>query len=150
MSTIPAFTQVGRQNAAECVPLIMEPKSAYYKSPLLVLDFQSLYPSIMIAYNYCYSTCLGRVGTFRGQRKFGVLEDFELPDGLLGSVDEHINSTLACLSVCTGTYVPFAASDSRAERDHVCQTQRSQKPLSEDVDGAAGHTYHGQAGYEDR
>lgn len=47
--------QVGRQNAAECQPLIMEPQSAFYKGPLLVMDFQSLYPSVMIAYNYCYS-----------------------------------------------------------------------------------------------
>jgi DNA polymerase elongation subunit (family B) len=33
----------------------MEPQSAFYKGPLVVLDFQSLYPSVMIAYNYCYS-----------------------------------------------------------------------------------------------
>lgn len=45
-------SKVAKQNAAECIPLVMEPQSAFYKSPLLVLDFQSLYPSIMIAYNY--------------------------------------------------------------------------------------------------
>lgn len=47
----PSREEVGKQNAAECVPLIMEPESAFYTSPLLVLDFQSLYPSVMIAYN---------------------------------------------------------------------------------------------------
>lgn len=49
------LSQVGQQNAAECQPLVMEPKSGFYKSPLIVLDFQSLYPSVMIAHNYCYS-----------------------------------------------------------------------------------------------
>lgn len=47
--------QVGRQNAAECQPLIMEPESAFYKGPLVVLDFTSLYPSVVIAHNYCWS-----------------------------------------------------------------------------------------------
>ena len=40
--------------------MIMEPLSGFYADPILVLDFQSLYPSIMMAYNYCFSTCLGR------------------------------------------------------------------------------------------
>ena len=56
--------------------LTMEPASAFYSDPVVVLDFQvrktelfevkrlspkSLYPSMIIAYNFCYSTCLGDV-----------------------------------------------------------------------------------------
>ncbi|GAA5962119.1 hypothetical protein JCM21900_003552 [Sporobolomyces salmonicolor] len=87
----PNRVQVGRQNAAECMPLIMEPKSAFYKGPLVVLDFQSLYPSVMIAYNYCYSTFLGRVDSFKGTNKFGVMPSLEHPEGLLYLMQDHIN-----------------------------------------------------------
>lgn len=52
------------QRAPECLPLVMEPRSQLYTDPVVVLDFQSLYPSIIIAYNMCYSTCLGKVGFF--------------------------------------------------------------------------------------
>lgn len=47
--------------APEYLPLIMEPQSRFYADPMIVLDFQSLYPSMIMAYNYCFSTCLGRV-----------------------------------------------------------------------------------------
>lgn len=47
----------------ECLPLVMEPESGFYADPVVVLDFQSLYPSMIIAYNLCYSTCLGKVAT---------------------------------------------------------------------------------------
>ncbi|KAH0290427.1 putative DNA polymerase zeta catalytic subunit, partial [Aureobasidium sp. EXF-3399] len=86
----PSRKQVGQQNALECLPLVMEPQSAFYNSPLLVLDFQSLYPSVMIAYNYCYSTCLGRITPWRGQNKMGFT-DFKRDPGLLDLVKDKLN-----------------------------------------------------------
>ena len=35
---------------------VIEPIKGYYKSPIATLDFASLYPSIMMAHNLCYST----------------------------------------------------------------------------------------------
>ncbi|CAI6335616.1 unnamed protein product [Periconia digitata] len=86
----PSRKQVGQQNALECLPLVMEPRSDFYTSPVLVLDFQSLYPSVMIAYNYCYSTCLGRIVPWRGQNKMGFM-DFKRDPQLLELVKDHIN-----------------------------------------------------------
>lgn len=86
----PSRKQVGQQNALECLPLVMEPQSAFYNSPLLVLDFQSLYPSVMIAYNYCYSTFLGRVVNWRGQNKMGF-SNYEREPRLLELFKDLIN-----------------------------------------------------------
>ncbi|KAF2876901.1 hypothetical protein BDV95DRAFT_480820 [Massariosphaeria phaeospora] len=86
----PSRKQVGQQNALECLPLVMEPQSDFYNSPLLVLDFQSLYPSVMIAYNYCYSTCLGRIASWRGRNKMGFM-DFKREPQLLELVKDYIN-----------------------------------------------------------
>lgn len=86
----PSRKQVGGQNALECLPLVMEPQSAFYSSPLLVLDFQSLYPSVMIAYNYCYSTYLGRVVNWRGTNKMGFTE-YTREQKLLELLKDHIN-----------------------------------------------------------
>ncbi|KAI6133072.1 hypothetical protein EDD16DRAFT_1529837 [Pisolithus croceorrhizus] len=85
----PSKQDVGKQNAAECMPLIMEPLSGFYNGPLVVLDFQSLYPSVMIAYNYCYSTCLGRITEFQGRNKLGVT-DLHRPIGLLEKLQDHV------------------------------------------------------------
>lgn len=90
MLVSPSRKQIGGQNALECLPLVMEPQSAFYNSPLLVLDFQSLYPSVMIAYNYCYSTFLGRIVNWRGINKMGFTE-FRRQQRLLELLKDHIN-----------------------------------------------------------
>ena len=59
----PTPEDVRHQPAMECIPLVLEPQSNFYEDPVVVLDFQSLYPSIIIAYNYCYTTCLGRLSS---------------------------------------------------------------------------------------
>jgi DNA polymerase zeta len=57
----PSIQQRQSQPATECIPLVMEPMSGFYDCPICVLDFRSLYPSVVIGYNLCYSTCLGKV-----------------------------------------------------------------------------------------
>ncbi|GMI88783.1 recovery protein 3 [Hibiscus trionum] len=57
----PGKQQVACQPAMECLPLVMEPESGFYADPVVVLDFQSLYPSMIIAYNLCFCTCLGKI-----------------------------------------------------------------------------------------
>ncbi|KAG2070221.1 hypothetical protein BDR04DRAFT_1100449 [Suillus decipiens] len=37
---------------------VIEPKKGYYDTPIATLDFSSLYPSIMMAHNLCYTTLL--------------------------------------------------------------------------------------------
>lgn len=63
--------QVEGQKDLESIPLVMEPPKAFSEDPVVVLDFQSLYPSVMIAYNLCYSTCLGKLRD-EAYKQFGV------------------------------------------------------------------------------
>ena len=67
----PSKQQVANQAAMAVIPLVMEPESKLYLDPVLVLDFQALYPSMIIAYNLCFSTCMGKLRS--GERSHGAL-----------------------------------------------------------------------------
>jgi DNA polymerase zeta len=86
--------QVFKQDSLECIPLVMEPNSAFYKCPLVVLDFQSLYPSLIIAYNICYSTQLGRLKDYNPSKytKMGVT-NYKSPEGILKYLEDNVNIT---------------------------------------------------------
>ena len=84
----PSPEQVSEMAAAEAVPLILEPVSRLYSDPVIVLDFASLYPSVMIAYNLCFSTILGRVSEGEAQ-KLGVSKAHVLPHTLLADLASH-------------------------------------------------------------
>ena len=112
------------QAAIECIPLVMEPLSRFYPDPVIVLDFQSLYPSIVIAYNYwfvyyffftlylffcnsyylyfvsflrvfCrYSTCMGNLRNHAAANKTLGTSSLHLPKGLLAHLQDNIFGTL--------------------------------------------------------
>ena len=54
---VPTFKAQGSQEKYEGAT-VLEPKKGYYVKPIATLDFNSLYPSIMMAHNLCYSSWL--------------------------------------------------------------------------------------------
>ncbi|XP_077217687.1 recovery protein 3 isoform X2 [Tasmannia lanceolata] len=84
----PGNQQVFAQPAMECLPLVMEPESGFFADPVVVLDFQSLYPSMIIAYNLCFCTCLGKVLPSK-ENTLGVSQ-FSLDPQLLIDIKDQI------------------------------------------------------------
>ncbi|XP_056151151.1 DNA polymerase zeta catalytic subunit isoform X2 [Lampris incognitus] len=87
----PSIQQRAQQRAPQSIPLVMEPESRFYSNSVVVLDFQSLYPSIVIAYNYCFSTCLGHVDSLGtpDEFKFGCTS-LRVPPELLYQLRSHV------------------------------------------------------------
>ena len=82
--------------APEYLPLVMEPESRFYNDPVIVLDFQSLYPSIIMAYNYCYSTCLGRIVDYMKSGELNTPFEFgcthlKISPKRLAKLEGHLN-----------------------------------------------------------
>lgn len=89
----------------ECLPLVMEPESGFYADPVVVLDFQSLYPSMIIAYNLCYSTCLGKVVPSK-ENTLGVSSFSSDPQVLLDLKDQILLTPNGVMYVPTKVIVP--------------------------------------------
>ena len=85
----------GGQEALECQALTLEPRSGFYKDPIVVCDFTALYPSLVIAYNLCYSTVAGKLeyhSTRREMRQSGRTTK------RIGPFQYSERRTAACLS----------------------------------------------------
>lgn len=57
---IPCYRKQGSQESTYEGATVIEPKRGFYSNPIATLDFSSLYPSIMMAHNLCYSTLVRR------------------------------------------------------------------------------------------
>lgn len=55
---IPSRERMQNDNSSFDGATVIEPMRGYYQTPVVTLDFASLYPSIMIAHNLCYTTLI--------------------------------------------------------------------------------------------
>ncbi|XP_053670865.1 DNA polymerase zeta catalytic subunit [Anopheles nili] len=104
VSVSPSIQQRAHMRAPEYLPLIMEPNSRFYADPIIVLDFQSLYPSVIIAYNYCFSTCLGRIehlGESTMEFEFGA-SNLRVPPKMVAAL---LEKNLVTFSPCGVAFV---------------------------------------------
>ena len=61
-----SISSYARENmpATEWIACTLEPQSGYHENPVSVLDFQSLYPSVICAFNIDYGSYLGQAKQF--------------------------------------------------------------------------------------
>ncbi|KAF8629100.1 hypothetical protein AX15_003585 [Amanita polypyramis BW_CC] len=69
---VPALKGEGTDDQYEGATVI-EPRKGYYDVPIATLDFSSLYPSIMMAHNLCYTTLLEKTTVDR----LGLVKDVD-------------------------------------------------------------------------
>ena len=93
----PQSVTVTRQASLEHIALVLEPTSSFYSDPVVVLDFQSLYPSMCIAHNLCYSTIFAKLLPGTGESdettgRLGVIKYPEAQSSLAAAMHGETNS----------------------------------------------------------
>nr|WAH70948.1 DNA polymerase catalytic subunit [Eptesicus fuscus gammaherpesvirus] len=89
LPTIATREEQGYQGAT-----VIDPLPGFYDTPVLVVDFASLYPSIIQAHNLCYSTLVSpeRLRTLRLRED--DYETFQLSGGPVHFVRRHVRESL--------------------------------------------------------
>lgn len=73
----------GRRKAAYAGGLVLEPKRGFYDSIVMLLDFNSLYPSIIQEYNICFTTVERDYSSVQAAESMPAIPDRSLEQGIL-------------------------------------------------------------------
>lgn len=74
---------------------VIEPLKGYYDVPIATLDFSSLYPSIMMAHNLCYTTLLDQAAI----NTLGLQQDVDYVKTPTNGTLNQKNELLSCLII---------------------------------------------------
>ena len=83
----PTEARVRESKAGEQIALNLEPVTGLYKRGVAVLDFTSLYPTVIISQNMCYTTIVGNYKDHKekqpqnvGTKHEWVMNEWDLPE----------------------------------------------------------------------
>lgn len=111
----------GKRKATYTGGLVLEPKAGFYSKVILLLDFNSLYPSIIQEFNICFTTIERFSSNSDDDAALPLLPDKSLPGGIL----PKLLSTL----VSRRRQVKKMMSDSKISTDEYAQLDIRQKAL---------------------
>lgn len=103
-----APTQAGRKKPAYTGGLVLEPIKGFYDKYILLMDFNSLYPSIIQEYNICFTT----VDQPDNEDDPIDIPDSSLPQGIL---PKQIRSLVECRRQVKKLIVPGMDADLKAQ-----------------------------------
>ncbi len=103
----PSKVESNSLEALQAIPMVIEPESRIYHDPVVVMDFTALYPSLVIAYNLCYSTVAGRI-TYQSSLKKSIERGHCGTTGRVGMVEYPESMSTAVME----KYMPLNGDDS--------------------------------------
>jgi len=127
----PSKSDCSNQEALECQAMTLEPKSGFHFDPVIVCDFTALYPSLVIAYNLCYSTIIGKL-EYHSTRK--EMNRKGCTTHKLGPFDYNERQTAYVLKdLMTSLPANKDRSDSKNDQDYAYCMPSGSMFVSEDV-----------------
>jgi DNA polymerase delta subunit 1 len=107
--------------------IVIEPKKGFYSEPIATLDFASLYPSIMMAHNLCYSTLVSKQDVHKNTFSFAPDDVTKTPNG-----DTFVKSSVK-KGILPEILDELLAARKRAKAPHLpsCAPPRPRPPAPE-------------------